>query len=846
MIGKTVHPLHVFIATQIAQHLKSNTVVVLYDRNGDLKPFFRETGADPSVGGRLDKVRFGEVPANFTAFAGSFLETRLAIEDVTGGGDPERTLIYVPGTVWDEQGSLLMEVEKAGYVYRPVLKQMARIVLKKRFNDVQIDEILKSDAVGYDDLAKVASASADGENASILRGIFDNTSDTIAIIARWTHSDHSDQAIQNKGAMPELRKLLAVRLGLTLPDDASLPRLRSVAQRHVLGSEFLLDTKSATLTLPGVSAPTTRDQIDAVRVVAERLRRDNAAGYEDIANLVQGELGIDDLGIEGDAFGSIDTFKIEEFLVVGHCFKLIAARRFADARAIIDERQGSFWIERSHERSAVWQACRLMTDLGLVASEVQSTIAKANGTVNIWVDRYTDANGWHRLDRAQRELETVVQSCEEHIDEQALGIVRQVYEETAARMAEGFVKALAKADWAVSGATPQSRVYAESVAGSPKPVAYILVDAMRYEMGVELSARIAKVATEQKLRYAVASLPSITPVCMAALQPGAAASFSVVDRNGKLGAEVDGTFLPDLKARQLFAKGRLPGSIDLTLDNVLQGTTKVLAGKIAGASVILVRSQEIDEAGEGATSFARRMMAGVIEDLARCLTKLAGAGVEHAVIVADHGHLFFAHDRDESMRIDAPGGAQVDLHRRCWVGRGGATPPGTVRVPASKLGYQSDLDFVLPVGTGVFRAGGDLAYHHGGASLQELIVPVLTVRLKADKSGTNAKNQVEVQHEAAITNRIFTVRVSLGTSLFSAERPIRVVAIHAGRQVATIGMADMPKATDGTIRLEPRMTVSVGFLLTDESIKTLNVQVLDGETDAVLYQSKDLPVRLGV
>ena len=34
----------------------------------------------------------------------------------------------------------------------------------------------------------------------------------------------------------------------------------------------------------------------------------------------------------------------------------------------------------------------------------------------------------------------------------------------------------------------------------------------------------------------------------------------------------------------------------------------------------------------------------------------------------------------------------------------------------------------FPVGIGVFRSGGDLAFHHGGPSLQEMIVPVITVR----------------------------------------------------------------------------------------------------------------------
>ena len=257
---------------------------------------------------------------------------------------------------------------------------------------------------------------------------------------------------------------------------------------------------------------------------------------------------------------------------------------------------------------------------------------------------------------------------------------------------------------------------------------------MRFEMGVELSERLPKTA-EVGVRHAIGALPSITPIGMAALQPGASASFSVVEQGGKLGARIDDAFLPDLAARKKFAAARVPKLVDVALDELLSLQPSRLAKKIEGAQVVVVRSQEIDHAGEAGFTFqARQVMDTVIDNLARAIRKLAAAGVEHSVVSADHGHLFFPSDRDESMRIDAPGGDEVDLHRRCWIGRGGTTPAGCIRVAASALGYESDLDFVFPSGCGVFKAGGDLAFHHGGPSLQELIVPVLTVRMKVRDS----------------------------------------------------------------------------------------------------------------
>jgi hypothetical protein len=77
----------------------------------------------------------------------------------------------------------------------------------------------------------------------------------------------------------------------------------------------------------------------------------------------------------------------------------------------------------------------------------------------------------------------------------------------------------------------------------PKPVAYFLVDAMRFEMGVELAERLPK-TSEVAVRAAVGALPSITPIGMAALHARCLASFSVVEEKDKLGARIDDASCP--------------------------------------------------------------------------------------------------------------------------------------------------------------------------------------------------------------------------------------------------------------------------------------------------------------
>jgi hypothetical protein len=67
------------------------------------------------------------------------------------------------------------------------------------------------------------------------------------------------------------------------------------------------------------------------------------------------------------------------------------------------------------------------------------------------------------------------------------------------------------------------------------------------------------------------------------------------------------------------------------------------------------------------------------------------------------------------------------------------------------------------------------------------------------------------------------------------------------KPVARAAIATGAALEDGRLTLGPGVQATVAFMLTDDEVKTVRIQVLDAETDAVLYLSpKDIPVRLGV
>ena len=849
-----MHPLHDYVATQLAEKLKSRKIVVWYDVRREFAPFISEVRGGTRINSEAVSVTVAGLSTRLAEYDGSMFELRAIVEPYVCGDMPECVILYLPSCERDRRGSVLMELEKAGECYEPQLKRLARNVLRQRYTDGVIDEMLAPERVSYQDLARASSDTSSTEPPSILKSIFHETPGNDGLLGAWLASDARDAEIESKEATRELTKLVLSRLGLLLPDDVSLTKLRFITLRYVLAGEFRSNLSSAPpVALDAVPSPKTKDEETAVGELARRLRASFSEAYPEMADRVEAELGLRDAKISPDALGSIDTFRFEEGALLAHCGDLIAAKQFDQALAMISRCEHSFWLDRDVGRKAQWEACRRMAELGRLCVSVRTAVSKAGGDANAWIDAYTSKDGWFLLDQAQRGLEAWVANLDDDPQEHPLGIVRGAYEDASRAMAEGFTKAMVRANWTLPASLHQTHIYSEIVAERPKPTAYFLVDAMRFEMGVELAERLPR-TTEVIVPHAICALPSITPIGMAALQPGAASSFSVVEQGGTIGVRIDTAFLPDLAARKKFAAARVPNWADVSLDELLSLQPSKLAKKIDGAQIVVVRSQEIDHAGEtGFTFQARQVMDTVIDNLARAIRKLAAAGIEQAVVTADHGHLFFPSDRDESMRIASPGGDEVDLHRRCWIGRGGATPAGCVRVSAASLGYDSDLDFVFPLGSGVFKAGGDLAFHHGGPSLQELVIPVLTVRMKALRPERSTAGPVTATGiPDAVTNRIFSVTIQLdgkNLSLFSRELLVRPLLVSSGKQVGSVGMAidgDLDRAT-GCVKLQPGKPVTVAFLLSDESIASLRIVIQDPTTDAELYRSPiDIPVRLGV
>ena len=846
-----MHRFYDYLCGQLDDMLNKRRIVVFYDSRREFERFFdRELPETESNHDRLTGVLVRDRPAFLARYERSFFALRNAVETIVEADRPEALIIYLPGVERDRQGSVLMELEAGGRAYEPQLKRLARNVLRKCFTEGQIDEVLRPARVSYDDIVSFIRQGEEGASASVLRTIFDDAQSE-TIIARWLADATKDAPLVEKDATFELYKLVESRLGMSVPGNTTVGEIRRKLIRYVLVAEFRSDLGcDPPPSLDMIPVPPSNEHLKRIRDVAQRLRRRHADNYVELANKVESDLGLGNAKVDATHLGRIDTFRFEERTLLSYVGELICVREYNKALGIVAGRDRSFWVDRDVGRQAQWEACRLIAQLGHEIQKVRRTLGRPRPNPTNWVQAYAAEDGWFRVDAAQRRMDTWVAKMDEEPEtEKALAVVRREHEEFLKKIADGFAKMLTEAAWAVPEVLHQTCIYPDVVQTMGGRVAYFLVDAMRFEMGVELGRQLEG-AQDLTIRPAVAALPTITTVGMAALLPGASASFSVVEQGMKLAVRIEGSSISGLSDRLRFLRTKVPDAIDISLGKLLSTSPSNLSKTTGDASLVVVRSQEIDALGETVDELtARAAMDGVIGNVARAIRKLASVGIENFVVTADHGHQFSI-PKDDDMKTDNPSGAPVELHRRCWIGHGGTAPPGTIRISGAELGYETDLDFVFPTGLGVFKAGGGLSYHHGGVSLQELVIPVVSLRIpsRGNRAPTDKTAQL-LGVPAEITNRTFGIRLLVAGDLFLSDPvAVRVVIISGNEQVGQSGMAvggDLDR-TSGVLQINRNSEASVGMMLTRDDCDCVRVVVLDPATDAVMDQSDELPVKLGI
>ncbi len=304
-----------------------------------------------------------------------------------------------------------------------------------------------------------------------------------------------------------------------------------------------------------------------------------------------------------------------------------------------------------------------------------------------------------------------------------------------------------------------------------KKVFVIISDALRYEVGEELHRNINQQNRfVSKLDYMVTSLPSYTQLGMASLLPHQHISLGEGDD-----IVLDGEASKGLQARAkiLNKAGKLKATTILA-DELASYKVKSEEAKalVQDHDVVYVYHNIIDKTGDDKTSEEKVFDAvqSELKHLIQLIKRISNFNVTHIVITADHGFIYQNESLAESDFADAAiSGTISKSNRRFVIGHALNHNDAVIGYKAKELQIESDAEILIPKGMNrLRRQGAGSRFIHGGAMLQEVMIPLLLIQKK--KEDTLAYVDIDIINKSnnKITTNIHPVKFYQTTAV--AER----------------------------------------------------------------------------
>jgi uncharacterized protein (TIGR02687 family) len=491
-------------------------------------------------------------------------------------------------------------------------------------------------------------------------------------------------------------------------------------------------------------------KLNAEALLAFRRWKNNRhweAAFEALSARFQGLLKIpEDLSrrdfralIAVDHFEEIDRHIIRQ-LVHAMSTQTVSA---SEVLKWVRERRQSHWYSTYED---IYQAIGFATEFQQALAEVNlGMTSPAEG-----VKRYVTS--WYKLDQLYRKFIYHMQKSGH------ASLLAELYDAVENRYTNNFLLKLndtwqdqvsGMTDWVIPGQARQSAFYLEQVAEfrrKDQKVVVIVSDALRFEVAEECLRRIRALNRfDAELKPMISSLPSYTQLGMAALLPNKELALA---SDGSGAVLSGGESTQGLAAREkLLAKARLGDRAKaLKAEDVMN--MRVEEGKelFRDHDVVYIYHNHIDAIGDKLQTEDQLPKAAedAIEDLTKLVRKLTSANFSNILITADHGFLYQHRALGESdFAIADPQGDEILMrNRRFVIGRGLHPTSGMKKFSSANLGLAGDLDVLIPNSINRLRVkGAGSRFVHGGASLQEIVIPVIRVGKQREAD----VNQVEVQ-----------------------------------------------------------------------------------------------------
>ncbi|MFA7573419.1 MAG: BREX-1 system phosphatase PglZ type A, partial [Lutispora sp.] len=329
-----------------------------------------------------------------------------------------------------------------------------------------------------------------------------------------------------------------------------------------------------------------------------------------------------------------------------------------------------------------------------------------------------------------------------------------------------------KDEWDITGIRKQRHFYFMHVDDKLKKgekVYVIISDALRYDVAAELCDKLdSESLGSAELRPMVTGLPTNTKFGMARLLPHE--KLQLKD-NGQI--YIEGMSSGTMEGRQGILSLHEKSSVAIDYKDFMKMGKNELREYCKPKKLIYIYHDSIDALGDKAASeiYAFDGAEKAFDEIFKLIKNIRGnLSGTNIFITADHG---FIYQRDELEEVDKIGKEKIDFvesKRRYVITKENRDIDGLLRYSMKDtLGDDCNLNVYIPKANIRFKTQGAGAnFVHGGASLQEVVIPLITYKNRwSGQSDAKSPEKTKIKLTNAIrkiTNSIFTL------NFFQTER----------------------------------------------------------------------------
>jgi uncharacterized protein (TIGR02687 family) len=373
----------------------------------------------------------------------------------------------------------------------------------------------------------------------------------------------------------------------------------------------------------------------------------------------------------------------------------------------------------------------------------------------------------------------------------------------------------------------QQDFYQERVNPIQKKVVVIISDALRYEVAQELVGELAKSRHIANIKPALAMLPTETKYCKPSLLPYH--SLKLYGSGDKQDMAVDDHILDSTEKRSEHLQRYRDGAICVPFETVAEYNVDKNR-EIFKHSLVYIFHDAIDhDSHDGSAKQVMQSCRRAIEELSTMIPKIhASYNVTELFLTSDHGFLFndieFAEKDKHKVTEDT-----LEKSSRYYLTRSDAEIKDIVKFrlnDVSGMENVPDVFVAVPQGTNRLAApSGGYMFTHGGAALQEIIIPIINSR----QERANNKQPVGVM----ILDRKLSIQASRlrfkllqteAVSMDMKERIVRVALYHNDEPVTPIKDVVLDKTATS---LDDRKVVVDLTLNKNVDAKVLQLKIYD-------------------